>query len=183
VNFSFSPGVFPSVFSPVLFSAAFFVFCQVFCPMAWRRLRSHRFVMHFVGEGVGFRRRVLVIVPVFVFLISVLIVFLIVFLIAFVIAVQRFLQFLQFGGFDKRFGHGFDRLGALFRIGLRFFVLGLGKLFGKRGYFFLGEVRAIRSMHVLDHSRTAFGIQPVKLLGDFRIGGRRSGTILHRVRG
>jgi hypothetical protein len=135
--------------------------------------------MHFIGDGVGFLRRFLVIFLVFVFLVGVLIVLLIVFL----IGVQRFLQLFEFGGLYVRFGHRLDRLGALFRIGLRFFMLGLRKLFGKRGDFFLGEVCAIRSVRVLDHPRTAFGIQPVELLGDFRIGGWRSGTILRRAGG
>ena len=96
--------------------------------------------MHFVGDGVGFLRRVLVIVFVIAFLITLVIVFL--------ISVQRFLQLFEFGGLYKRFGHGFDGLGALFGIGLRFFVLGFGKLFGERGDIFLGEVRAIRSVRV-----------------------------------
>ncbi len=131
--------------------------------------------MHFVGDGVGFLRRVLVILFVIAFLITLVIVFL--------ISVQRFLQLFEFGGLHKRFGHGLDGLGALFRIGLRLFVLGFGKLFGERGDIFLGEVRAIWSLRVLDHPRTAFGIQPVEFVGDFRIGGRRSGKILRRVDG
>ena len=53
--------------------------------------------MHFVGDGVGFRRRVLVLVFLIVFVIS----FLIVFVISFLIGVQRFLQLFQFGGLDK----------------------------------------------------------------------------------
>ena len=148
--------------------------------------------MHFVGDGVGFLRRVLVVILLIVFLITFVIVFLITFvivflisvLICFLIGVQRFLQFLEFGGLYVRFGHRLDRLGALFRIGLRFFMLGLGKLFGKRGYFFLGEVRAIRSMRVLDHARTAFGIKSVEFSGDFRFRGRRRGSnILRRAGG
>jgi hypothetical protein len=55
----------------------------------------------------------------------------IVFLISVLFAVKRFLQLFHFGGLHKRFGHRFDRLGPLFRIGLRFLVLGLGQLFGK----------------------------------------------------
>lgn len=88
--------------------------------------------MHFVGESVSFRRRVLVIV----FLIAR---FVIVFLITFVIAVQRFLQLFEFGGLYIRFGHCFDCFRPLFGFGLRFFVLSLGELFGKRAYIFLGK--------------------------------------------
>ena len=95
--------------------------------MSWRPLRGQRFVMHFVGDGVSFRRRVLVIVFVVVFVIGVLVAF----SITFVIGIQRFLQFFEFGGLYIRFGHSFDRFGPLFGIGLRFFVLGLGKLFGE----------------------------------------------------
>ena len=63
VRFSVNLGVFPRVFSLVLFAVSFFVFVSsVFFPVSWRRLRGQRFVMHFVGEGVGFLRCVLVIV-------------------------------------------------------------------------------------------------------------------------
>ena len=137
--------------------------------------------MHFVGDGVGFLRRVLVIV----FLIVFLIIFLIAFLISFVIGVQRFLQLFEFGGLDKRFGHRFDRLGALFGIGLRFFVLGLGQLFGERGYFFLGEACAIRSMRVRDHLRasdSSFGSRAISVSirrsGDSGRAGGRFGRAL-----
>ena len=83
--------------------------------------------MHFVGEGLGFRCRGLVIVFLVVSLISVL------------IGVQSFLQLLEFGGLYIRFGHCFDRFGPLFGIGLRFFMLGLGQLLGERVYIFLGK--------------------------------------------
>jgi len=91
-----SLGVFPRVFSPVLFSTSFFVLFQVFFPMSWRRLSGECLVMHFVGDGVGFFRRFLVIV------------FAIIFAIAFLIGIQRFLQLFEFGGLDIRFGHRFD---------------------------------------------------------------------------
>jgi len=107
----------------------------VFCPESWSRFRRQRFVMHFVGDGVSFRRRVLVIVFLVVFLLSVLIIFSFTFL----IGVQRFLQLFEFGGLYVRFGHGLNCFGPLFGIGLRFFVLGLGELFGKRAYIFLGK--------------------------------------------
>ena len=94
-----------------------------------RRLRSQRFVMHFVGKGVGFLGRVL----------------LIVFVVILLIGIQRFLQLFELGGLYKRLGHRFDRLRALFGIGLRFFVLGFGQLLGERGYIFLGKDRTIRS--------------------------------------
>jgi hypothetical protein len=54
VHFSVKFGVFSRVFSPVLFSMSFFVRSQVFFLMSWRRLRRQHFVMHFVGDGVGF---------------------------------------------------------------------------------------------------------------------------------
>ena len=129
--------------------------------------------MHFVGDGVGFLRRILVILFVIAFLITLVIVFL--------ISVQRFLQLFEFGGLHKRFGHGLDGLGALFRIGLRFFMLGLGKLFGKRGYIFLGEVSAIRSMRVRYHPRTRFGIEVVEVAGDFYFSVRQRGNIQLRA--
>jgi hypothetical protein len=87
--------------------------------------------MHFVGEGVGFLSRGLVIIFVIVFLIT--------FVISVLIGIQRFLQLFEFGGLYVRFGHGLNCFGPLFGIGLRFFVLGLGKLFGKRAYIFLGK--------------------------------------------
>ena len=134
-----APACLPSVFSPVLFSMSFVVLSCLACssplPVSGRRLRGQRFVMHFVGDGVGFRRRVLVIVFLVVFVIGVLVAF----SITFVIGIQRFLQLLEFGGLYIRFGHGFDRLGPLFGIGLRFFVLGLGQLLGERGYIFVGK--------------------------------------------
>ena len=55
-------GVFFRVFFSVLFSMSFRVFFHVLFSVFWRRLRGQRFVMHFVGDGVGFLRRVLVIV-------------------------------------------------------------------------------------------------------------------------
>src|SRR4029077_7963851 len=106
----------------------------------WRRFRGQRLIMHFVGDGVGFLRRVLVILVLIVYLIVFCITFVIVFLIGVLIGVQRVLQLFQLGGLDKRFYSGFDRLGSLFRIGLRFFVFGLGELFSERRYVFFGEV-------------------------------------------
>ena len=146
---------------------AFLGFFSVTFGLPWRSLRGQRFFMHFVGDGVGFLRRVLVIV----------------FVISFLIGVQRFLQLFEFGGLYKRFGHCFDRLGPLFSIGLRFFVLGFGKLFGKRGYIFLGEVCAIRSMRVRHHPWTRFEIKSVEVASDFFFRVRRSGNILRRAGG
>ena len=147
--------------------------------MSWRRLRGQRFVMHFVGEGVGFRRRVLVIVFLVVFVIGVLVAF----SITFVIGVQRFLQLFQFGGLYVRFGHCFDRLGPLFGIGLRFFVLGLGKLFGERAYIFLGKAGAIRGMRVRDRCRARSRIKTVEVASDFSFRVRRSIGIFRRAGG
>jgi hypothetical protein len=123
--------------------------CVFFCVLALvsfpvgfsvtgRRLCGHRFVMHFVRKGFGFRRRVLVI--------FFLVVFPITFVLSFLIGIQGFLQLFEFGGLNVRFGHRFDGLGALFSVGLRFFVLGLGQLFGEGVYVFLGKACAIRSV-------------------------------------
>jgi hypothetical protein len=175
-HFSVNPGMFPCVFSAVLFSMSFFVLFQVFFPMSWRRLGGQCFFMHFIGDGLGFRYCFLVIVLVIVSLIRVLIAL----LITFVIGVQRFLQFFEFGGLDIRFGHGFDRFGALFGVSLRFFVLGLGQLFGERGYVLLGHVS---DMRVRDVRRTRFGVKPVEIASDFGFGVRRCGCILRRAGG
>jgi hypothetical protein len=154
MEFSASLAVFLRVYFPVIafvtFRVLFAVFFRVtlcvsfFVTVPWWRLRGQRFVMHFVGKGVGFLGRVFV----FVFLIVLVITFLIVFLITFLIGVQRFLQLFEFGGLYVRFGNRFDRLRALFGIGLRFFVLGFGKLLGERGYVFLGEACAVRGVRV-----------------------------------
>lgn len=130
--------------------------------------------MHFVSDGVGFRRSVLVIVLVFIFLIGVPIVF----LITFVIGVQRFLQLFEFGGLYIRFGHRFDRLGPLFGIGLRFFMLGLGKLFGERVYILIGKAGAIRCMRVRNRRRARSRIEAVEVARDFPFRIRRSIRIL-----
>jgi hypothetical protein len=106
-------GVFIPGFWRVLFSTLFPVNFSVFIPGLWRRLRGQRFIMHFVGDGVGFLCRVLV------------------------VGIQRLLQLFEFGGLYKGFGHCFDCFPPFFGTGLRFFVLGLGELFGKRGYIFL----------------------------------------------
>src|SRR5580704_13835905 len=106
--------------------------------MSWRRLRGHRFVMHFVGDGFGFLRRVLVVVFAIAFLIGVLIIL----SISVLIAVQRFLQLFEFRGFHELFGHRFDGFGAVLCVSLRFFMLGLGQLLGERGYVFVGEACA-----------------------------------------
>ena len=110
--------------------------------------------MHFVGDGVGFLRGVLV------------------------IGIQRFLQLFEFGGLYKGFGHRFHRLGPLFGIGLSFFVLGLGQLFGKRGYIFLREAGAIRSLRIRDLRWARFEIKPVEVASDVFFSVRRSGSIL-----
>ncbi len=126
--------------------------------------------MHFVGKSVGLFRRVLVIV----FLVT----FPITFLIRVLIGVQRFLQLLEFGRFDVRFGDGFDSLGALFGIGLRFFVLGFDQLLAERGYFLFGKVRGMR---IRDHRRPCFGIETVEIVSDIFFGVRRSGGIIRRT--
>jgi hypothetical protein len=142
VGFLLNSGVAFSVAFSMLFSVlgrvSFAVLWAVltFVTMFGGRFRGHRFIMHFVGEGVGILCRFLMIVVLISFAIS------------FLISVQRFLQLFEFGGFDVRFGHRFDRLGPLFGIGLRFFVFGLGKLFGEGAYVFLGEARAIRGMRL-----------------------------------
>lgn len=147
--------------------------------MSWRRLRGQRLVMHFVGDGVSFRRRVLVIVFLVVFVIGVLVAF----SITFVIGIQRFLQLFEFSGLYIRFGHRFDRFGPLFGIGLRFFMLGLGELFGKRVYIFLGKAGAIRGMRVRDRRRARSGIEPVEVARDFSFRVRRSIGIFRRAGG
>jgi hypothetical protein len=159
VFFSVQLRTFPCVFSTVLFSTSFFMLRQVIFPMSWRRLRGECFVMHFVRDGVCFRRRVLVIVFLIVFPVGVLIAFVIRFVIRFVITVQRFLQLFEFGRLDIRFSHSFDSFGTLFGIGLRLFVLGLGKLLGERSYVFVGEACAIRSMRVRDLRLACFGFR------------------------
>jgi hypothetical protein len=73
--------------------------------------------MHFVGDGVGFFRGVLV------------------------IGIQRFRNSSSSAGSTAFLATAAHRLGPLFGIGLRFFVLGLGKLFGKRGYIFSERLR------------------------------------------
>ena len=125
-----------------------------------RSLRGQCLVMHFVGDGVGFLGRIHVvsfvvffvisflIIPVITFMTGVLIVFVIISPITFVIGVQRFLQLFKFGGLDVRFGHRFNSFGALLGVSLRFLVLGFCKLFGERGYVFLGKAGAIRGRRV-----------------------------------
>ena len=120
---------------------------------------GQRFVVHFVGECVGIFRGALLIVFVVFFL----------FLVGVVIGVQRFLQFLEFGGLDKCFGHGFDGLGAHFRAGLRFFVLGFGELGGERSNLRVGKGGAIYNMRVRDHRRAFRGIEMVEFVGDFAL--------------
>jgi hypothetical protein len=105
-SFSMKLGMFFSVLGRVFFAVALSMFGG--------SLGGHRLIMHFVGNSVRFRRRVLVILFLFSFAIS------------FLIGVQRVLQFFEFGGLNVRLGHRFDGLGALFGVGLRFFVLGFG---------------------------------------------------------
>jgi hypothetical protein len=152
MGFVMNPGVLFSVSFDRLSSVPFRVFGRSF--------RGQRFVVHFVGDGVGFLGRIHVVSFVVFFVIVFLIAFLIIspitfvivtvitFVIRVLIGVQRFLQFLEFGGLDIRFGHRFDSFGALFGVSLRFLVLGFGKLFGERGYVFLGKARAIRGRRV-----------------------------------
>jgi hypothetical protein len=120
-------------FRGVLFSVLPFV------PFAMFRsaFRGQRFVVHFVGKGVGFFRRVL--------MIGFVVGFVIFFAVGFLIGVQRFLQLFEFCGLDERFGHRFDRLGPVFGVCLCFFVLGFGKLLGERVYILVGKAIAIRS--------------------------------------
>jgi hypothetical protein len=122
--------------------------------------------MHFVGDGIGFFRRVLVIV--FSVGLSVRV----------SIGVQRFLQLFQFRWLDKRLGHGLDCFGPLLGISLRFFVFSFGELFGKRGYVFVGEVCDVR---VRDLRRTCFGIKPIEVAGDFFFSVRRRSNIFRRA--
>src|SRR5580692_265230 len=136
-----------------------------------RRFSGQRFVMHFIGERVGFLGRVLVIVFVIGLLVSVL------------IGVQRFLQLFELGRLDKLFSDRFDRLRTLFRISLRFFVLGLGQLFGERGYVFVGKAGAIGGMRVRDHRRTCFGVEPIQIVSDFSFRVRRSFHIFRHTGG
>jgi hypothetical protein len=160
VQFFVSLGVFLFGSFSVLLAESFAVFFRVafrvflFGSLPWRSLGGQRFVMHFVGEGVGFLRGVLV------------------------IGIQRFLQLFEFGGLYKGFGHRFNRLRPLFGIGLRFFVLGLGKLFGQRGYIFLREAGAIRSMRIRYLRWARFEIKPVEVASDVFLSVRRRGSIL-----
>jgi hypothetical protein len=78
------------------------------------RFRGHDLVVHFVGFGVGLIGRV------------------------FMIVMQRILQIFQLGGIDERFGSRFFGVDDLFCFGLRFFVLGFGKLLGQSGYLLIG---------------------------------------------
>ncbi len=95
-----------------------------------RSFRGQRFLVHFIGNGVGFFRGALVIVLVVRFVIF--------FRVGFLIGVQRFLQLFKLSGLHKSFGHGFDGFGAGFGIGLRFFVLGFDQLLGKRVCLIVG---------------------------------------------
>jgi hypothetical protein len=156
-------GVFPDVFPGVAFlsvelllAVAFalvlrvsvFVRFAVLLAKSGSAFGRQRFVVHFVGDGIGFFGRVFVIV---------------------VIRVQRFLQLFEFRGLDKRFGHGFDGLGAFFGIGLGFFVFGFRQLFGERSYFFLGQRSSIRGMRIGDRGGPRFEIQTLEIVGDFLI--------------
>ena len=141
MEFSVSLGVIFAVLLRVQFAVPFAEFLRVtfrmfFLTVPRTRLRGQRFVMHFVGQGVGFLGRILVIV------------FPLVFLIVLVIGIQRLLQLFEFGGLYVRFGHRFDRFRPLFGLGLRFFVLGLGQLFGERCDFFVRKTCAIRGVRV-----------------------------------
>jgi len=80
-----------------------------------RGFRGQRLVVHFIGDGVGFLGGILVIVVLVVFVL---------------LGVECFLQLFQLRRLHERFGHCLNCLGAVFRFGLRFFVLGLGELFG-----------------------------------------------------
>jgi hypothetical protein len=167
VQFVVQFAVFLAVRFQVSFRVAFGL--AVLVTVFGRRLGGQRFIMHFVGEGVGFFRRVFVIVLVIL------------------IGIQSFLQFFHFGWFHVRFGHGFDGFGALFGIGLGFFVLGFGELLGERGDVFVGKVR---DMRVGDRCRTRLGIERIKVACDFtfrvgrsvRILGRGGGCVVTQIR-
>src|SRR5579872_1139514 len=114
-----------------------------------RRFGGQRFIMHFVGKRVGFLRCVFVLV---------------------LLGVQSFLQLLELGRLDKRFGRGFRRFGAHF--GLRFLVLGFGQLLGQRSDILVGKRPAVGTVPVGDRRRARFRIKPVEVAGDFHFGVR-----------
>jgi hypothetical protein len=101
---------------------------QVFVLFAVLRsgVGGHGDFVHFIGERVGLVLRLFVIGIMIGFVICLVIGFVLRFHIFFRVRFQRILQFFQLGGFDKCFGYGFDRLGPVLGIGLRFFVLGFG---------------------------------------------------------
>jgi hypothetical protein len=142
--------IFAAPFALVLRVSAFVRFA-VLLAKSGSAFRRQRFVVHFVGDGIGFFGRVFVIVVVVV------------------VRVQGFLQLFEFGRLDKRFGHGFDGLGAFFGIGLGFFVFGFRQLFGERSYFFLGQRSSIRGMRIGDRGGPRFEIQTLEIVGDFLI--------------
>ena len=80
---------------------------------------GQRFFVHFVGRCFGFGSLILVIV------------------------MQRVLQIVEFRRFDELVRDRFFRFFPVFGLRLRFFVLGLGQLFGERGYFLVGKARAV----------------------------------------
>jgi hypothetical protein len=123
------------VFPFVPFLMAFRVRFSVLFPVFGGSVGGHGHFVHFVGEGVGFVFRL--------FMVRVAIAFVIGFVFfefVFRVCFQCILQFFQFGGFDKRFGHRFDRFRPVFGVRLRFFVLGFGKLLGQRSDFFVRKV-------------------------------------------
>lgn len=87
-----------------------------------RRFGGHGFLVHFVG----YRFRILGI-----FL---------------VIVVERVLQLFELRFFDERFGGRFLGFRQIFRLSLRLFVLGFGKLFSEGRYFIVGKACTVVHM-------------------------------------
>jgi hypothetical protein len=120
----------------------------VLFPVFGSGVGGHGDFVHFVGEGIGIVLRLFMVGIAIGFMITFVIGFVIGIMIRFVliqigfrVRVERILQILKLGGFDKRFGNGLNRLGTVFGNSLRFLVLGFSELFGERGDFFIGKSR------------------------------------------
>ena len=89
------------------------------------------------------------------------------------IVVERVLQLFKLGRFDERFGGRFLRFRQIVRLGLRFFVLGFGQLFGERAHFIVGKARAVVDMGFRCFRDITFRLRLAILIGQFRDGNPR----------